>query len=289
MADMLERAREDLPFCHKTLERQRGFLVYVTHTYPSLVPYLKGIHLTLDSWRPWRDSDGWKAHDLVAAHLGVENPSALHASPPKMVHAVPRLLADLEGLQTLFQLPHPPEQVVRTSSVAVVFYGFGDASGSGFGSTITTSAGIHFRYGVWGDDLAGLSSNYRELFNLSEAAAEHINQLRFDQLQAMVTSVASEAAAGHLSSCEFYLFTDNAVAEAAFYKGTSSNPLLFDLVLRLKQLELTHSFSLQVIHVSGKRMQAQGTDGLSRGDLFTGVMRGEPLTHFIPLHQSAIT
>jgi hypothetical protein len=219
----------------------------------------------------------------------VENPSALHASPPKTVHAVPQLLADLERLQTLFQVTHPPERVVWTSSVAFVFYSFGDASGSGFGSTITTSAGIHFRNGVWGDDLAGLPSNYQESFNLSEAAPEHINQLRFDQLQAMVTSVASEATAGHLSSCEFYLFTDNAVAEAAFYKGTSSNPLLFDLVLRLKQLELTHSFSLQVIHVSGKRMQVQGTDGLSRGDLFTGVMRGQPLTHFIPLHQSAVT
>ncbi len=76
-----------------------------------------------------------------------------------MVRAVPRLVADLEGLQTLFQLPHPPERVVRTAFVAVVFYGFGNASGSGFGSTITTSAGIHFWYGVWGDDLAELSSN----------------------------------------------------------------------------------------------------------------------------------
>jgi hypothetical protein len=30
------------------------------HTYPSMVPYLKGIHQTLDSWRPHRDKDGWK-------------------------------------------------------------------------------------------------------------------------------------------------------------------------------------------------------------------------------------
>jgi hypothetical protein len=34
---------------HKQLERRRGFLVYVAQAYPSLVPYLKGIHLTLDS------------------------------------------------------------------------------------------------------------------------------------------------------------------------------------------------------------------------------------------------
>jgi hypothetical protein len=34
---------------HKALESDRGFLIYVSKTYPSMVPYLKGIHLTLDS------------------------------------------------------------------------------------------------------------------------------------------------------------------------------------------------------------------------------------------------
>ena len=47
-----------LPF--KKLESARGYLVYTTRTYPSMVPYLKGIHLTLDSWRSKRNSDGWK-------------------------------------------------------------------------------------------------------------------------------------------------------------------------------------------------------------------------------------
>ena len=45
---------------HKGLERKRGFLIYVTRTYTSMVPYLKGIHLTLDSWRKGRDEEGWK-------------------------------------------------------------------------------------------------------------------------------------------------------------------------------------------------------------------------------------
>jgi len=45
-----------LPF--KELEKGRGFLVYLSRTYPSIVPYLKGIHLTIDSWRPNRDEDG---------------------------------------------------------------------------------------------------------------------------------------------------------------------------------------------------------------------------------------
>ena len=45
---------------HKELERRRGFLVYVSRTYPSMVPYLKGIHQTLDGWREGRDNDGWR-------------------------------------------------------------------------------------------------------------------------------------------------------------------------------------------------------------------------------------
>ena len=35
----------------KTLEKFVGFLVYVAQTYTTFVPYLKGLHLTLNSWR----------------------------------------------------------------------------------------------------------------------------------------------------------------------------------------------------------------------------------------------
>jgi hypothetical protein len=36
---------------HTQLERDRGFLIYMDQTYPAMVPYLKGIFLTLDGWR----------------------------------------------------------------------------------------------------------------------------------------------------------------------------------------------------------------------------------------------
>ena len=32
-----------------------GFLVYVFSTYRDMNPYFKGVHLTLDIWRPYRD------------------------------------------------------------------------------------------------------------------------------------------------------------------------------------------------------------------------------------------
>ena len=44
---------------------------------------------------------------------------------------------------------------------------------------------------------------------------------------------------------------------------------------------------LHIVHVSGKRMIAQGTDGLSRGDHSTGVMTGQSILDFVPLHLGA--
>jgi hypothetical protein len=36
----------------KQLERDHGYLIYADQTYPAIVPYLKRIHPTFDSWRP---------------------------------------------------------------------------------------------------------------------------------------------------------------------------------------------------------------------------------------------
>jgi hypothetical protein len=35
---------------HEELLSDRGFLAYVTRTYPAMVPYLKGFHLTIVMW-----------------------------------------------------------------------------------------------------------------------------------------------------------------------------------------------------------------------------------------------
>jgi hypothetical protein len=45
---------------YEELERVWGFMVHMVRTYPGLNPYLKGVHLTLCSWLPGRDEDGWK-------------------------------------------------------------------------------------------------------------------------------------------------------------------------------------------------------------------------------------
>jgi hypothetical protein len=62
---------------------------------------------------------------------------------------------------------------------------------------------------------------------------------------------------------------------------------LFSLVLRLRLLEMQAGWKLHVIHVAGTRTIRQGSDGLSRGDLLTGVMAGQSMLSFVPLHLSA--
>lgn len=103
-----------------------------------------------------------------------------------------------------------------------------------------------------------------------------------------VESLETMAEQGLLDGVEVFFFTDNSTAEAIFYNGSSKNEALFRLVLRLHQLEMTYSCNIHFIHCSGKRMIAQGTDGLSRGNLTAGVMTGKSMASFIPIHLNAL-
>lgn len=197
---------------------------------------------------------------------------------------VPRLARDVAALQRLADSKLPPLRVVRPSKVVQVFYGFGDASGKQFGATISgnyncrgrlsalpTSNGgdVQWRVGVWNAEEELESSNYKELNNLVETAE-------------------AEARAGRLHNCEFFLFTDNSTAESCFYRGSSSSWKLHELVIRLRKLEMECGMTIHLIHVSGKRMIAQGTDGCSRGMLMEGVMAGEDMLSFVDLGRSAV-
>ena len=278
IAEMQEELAETGELKHKDLEKKRGFLVYVTRTYPAMVPYLKGIHLTLDSWRPNRGTDGWKLSDaeIKANNLyakgelgGSEFEEAYDTQAPAVVRPVGRLVKDLEALALLTAELEPPVRVVRSSRIVQARYGFGDASGGGFGASIEARKGIWYRHGIWGPETAGNSSNFRELCNL-------------------VDSLEKLAAIGELGGTEVFLFTDNTVAESAFYRGTSASPKLFDLVLRLRKLEMASQFKLHLLHVPGTRMIEQGTDGLSRGNLTEGVMTGKAMRWFVPLDLSVL-
>jgi hypothetical protein len=163
----------------------------------------------------------------------------------------------------------PPKRVARPSKEAVVVYSFGDASGSGFGSSLKIEDTIHYQSGQWKDEIGAESSNYRELSNI-------------------INSLETAHEMGLLENTEVFMFTDNSTAEAAVFRGTSKSRKLFDLVLRLQNLQMHGKMMLHFIHVSGKRMIAQGTDGLSQGNTNEGVFREVSFLHFVPLHLSVL-
>jgi hypothetical protein len=42
------------------LEQIREFIIYVVQTYPTMKPYLIGLHMPIDGWRSNRDAERWR-------------------------------------------------------------------------------------------------------------------------------------------------------------------------------------------------------------------------------------
>ena len=271
---------------YKQLQSDRGFMVYVAQAYTAMKPYLKGFHLSLETWRGGRDEEGWKIRTKLEATTSDDLPfrdevemevdegdiavAETRTGPESgITMAVPRFKTDLEALLRLSSADTPRIRLVRSTQICTALYGFGDASSDGFGATIERKEGVVGRYGLWAADTSSQSSNYRELLNLVE-------------------TIEGEGAAGSLNDTEIWLFTDNVTAEGCFVKGSSTSPLLHELVLRLRKMEMEHGLALFLVHVAGTRMIAQGTDGLSRGLLVEGVLSGKDMLSFVDIAKSAL-
>lgn len=272
------------------LQSNRGFLNYVGRTYKWLPPYLKGLHLTIDIWRDFKDkktgytlrgkerakaeSMGW--HNYIIEHLrendeedAAENYKVEPGNEaPSEVQAAERLWSDLQALDRLTDVEEPPMQRYRAERVATVCYLLGDASGSGFGSIFVEGEEAEWQTGTCSDAWKEETSNFREANNIT-------------------TRLEEMAKKQDLNGVEIFLLTDNLVFEGCFYKGHSSSEKLSDIILRLRILERDHSLVLHVIHVSGKRMKDSGVDALSRGDNSEGIMKGEDPLKFVPLNLGA--
>ena len=90
----------------------------------------------------------------------------------------------------------------------------------------------------------------------------------------------SEENSGDLNNSWIILTTDNSTAEGCLYKGNSPSRKLFELFVRLRSLELRTGATILVTHVLGKRMVAQGTDGVLRGCLKEGICLGDDMSIF---------
>ena len=253
----------------KTTEKLVGFIVYVCQTYKYLVPYLKGIYLTLNSWRKGRDSDGWmKPEARAAARKGEKNDDG---SPPVWVRVVRRLHHDIKALMALTAYKDPPKLPIRARRPNPVFV-VGDSSGPGFGSVCWTMGDTEFdaEYGRWIDSVAEKqSSNFREGCNLVQRIQSLIDKGDIPE------------------GSEVFILTDNQVAESVFYKGSCNSVELHNLVVQLRKLGVEKDLILHVVWIAGKRMIETGVDGLSRGDFASGVMAGGRMLKYLPFNLSA--
>ena len=59
------------------------------------------------------------------------------------------------------------------------------------------------------------------------------------------------------------------------------------MIVKLKKLEMERTLIVHVFWISGKRMIKIGVDGLSRGDLSSGVMAGNGLLKYLPFNETA--
>ncbi len=148
-------------------------------------------------------------------------------------------------------------------------YGFGDAAGTGFDSSMQTTAGLPYRIGVWLGREGNETSNFREFRNVVEALED-------------------EGESGRLKDCRAFFCTNNLTVESAIYKGSSGSEKLHALVVWYHCLESKYGITVTTSHISGKRMIAKGADGLSQGLLSEGVMTLDSIISFVPFHLLAI-
>jgi len=128
---------------------------------------------------------------------------------------------DVEALHKLSLMEAPPKCLAQPTSQVVVCYRFGDASGVGYGSSIyIEGCGTLWETGLWEWSIKeDSSSNHKEL-------------------RSIVDMLHKYAGDGFLHYMEIWMFTDNSVAESAYFCGTSKSCQLFEFVLQLCKLEM---------------------------------------------------
>jgi hypothetical protein len=200
---------------------------------------MKGMHLTIDSWRAGRAEDGFKmtAKELQVfenskwANVGFpcrraeeegDGGTPTTRAPeeecaPASVEPVPRYLRDLECLVKLTDTSKPPRQLYRARRQSA-FFVVGDASGKGKGNAVIEQYGVDYESGAWNLEWREKSSNCREAENLT------------DRLERLVAS-------NLLHNHEVFLITDNSSFEGAYYKGHSPTRNLLEIVFRVHKAE----------------------------------------------------
>jgi len=306
---------------HAALLSDRGFLVYVTQAYPALKPYLKGINLSMETWRGNRDAEGYKLPPDSESTSSASPSTALPSESPEDelirdwelierddFDLESKILLDEKSVQDSPESsppvfgPKPPPQIRPDDGLTKAVPRLLDdlkalQELTDFPSprlrVVRSKVVLTAVYGFGDASSGGFGFSVERPDGIQVRYGiwgrdEETASSNYRELLNLVLSVEAEADAGHLRNSELWLFTDNSTAENCFYKGSSSSKHLHELILRLRKVEMEIGLTIHLVHVAGTRMIAQGTDGLSRGVLLEGVMAGKDMLSFVDLSKSAL-
>ncbi len=140
-----------------------GCLMYVVQTYPWINPYMKGLHLTIDIWQPFKGTDSfklrgkklenalaWGLDDNLPCRWDNNNPEDPMEGGPSMTNTslqggelpvdvmpAPHVLQDLDYLRRLTKPKTPPRHLFRAKHSLALFV-IGDASGKAKGAVVVS-------------------------------------------------------------------------------------------------------------------------------------------------------
>jgi hypothetical protein len=122
---------------------------------------------------------------------------------------------------------------------------------------------LEYFSGLWRQEVTSMTSNWKELRSILIA-------LRRERINAEKAGVRTP-----LWRTRIYHLTDNLVSESILTKGTSTSPKLQQLLREIALEQQLQQCDLIPMHVAGKRLIYQGTDGLSRGQKNAGSLAGD--------------
>ena len=255
------------------LRRIAGLGVHLSEVYPETRCYLKGFFNAMEAFREGRDLNGWRLERAMLEARAIEledvPQSQAREGYPLLTRITDELIEHAKALLRLYPTETPASLPIRPTDKHKLRYVIGDASAEGFGTgTQYPDRRVVGRDGLWVEAFAQGGSNLREAQN-------------------QVNHLLVEIRAGRHDGCELWVFTDNAVWSAVWYKGMSSAKHLFELVLLLKLECRAHEVYAHLCHISGDRMIATGMDGWSRGNQDGGISVGHDLRTLVPLNLGA--
>ena len=190
--------------------------------------------MTLNSWRPQRDEEGWKNSNKRKRETGKDAPPSSSVGilePPEWTKEVPRLRSDIGALMELTLSVLPPQIPIQPTNKDAT-YVVGDASGLGFGSVSWSRKDKKIRamVGVWNNKTRdNSSSNFQEAANLVRRLKIMLEEERLEQ------------------GSEVFIFTDNSTFERTYHRGSSTSKLLHKVILELRKIEMSGKLILHVI------------------------------------------